>query len=125
MIDHVSIPVRNLDRSLRFYTAVLSILGFQFLAKKEGTAGYGKKYPEFWINQRTELSTGQLSDGFHVCLRAKSVDMVKKFCEAVIEVGGQVDGEPGYRKEYTHNHYAAFIVDLDGNRIEAVTFTEQ
>ena len=123
MIDHVSIPVRDLDRSSRFYTAVLSILGFQKLAQKAGTVGYGKKYPEFWINQRSGLTAGQISDGFHVCLRARSVEIVRSFCEAVLELDGEIDDEPGYREEYTHNYYAAFVTDPDGNRIEVVTFT--
>ena len=123
MIDHVSIPVCDLDRSSRFYTAVLSILGFQKLAQKEGTVGYGKKYPEFWINQRSGPTAGQISDGFHVCLRARSVDIVQSFCEAARKLDGQIDGEPGYREEYTHNYYAAFVTDPDGNRIEVVTFT--
>ncbi|MCL1075434.1 VOC family protein [Shewanella dokdonensis] len=122
MIDHISIPVRDLKRSENFYSTVLAVLGYTVLEKKTGTVGFGKKYPEFWINERKNISTGQVSDGFHVCLRAKSIDMVDTFYKIAMELGAVADGAPGYREQYGANYYATFIGDYDGNRIEVVTF---
>lgn len=123
MIDHISIPVKNLVSAEAFYSIVLAKIGYQVLKKAPGTIGYGKKYPEFWLNERPALSRGEISDGFHVCLRASSPESVTAFYHAAIINGGSCDGEPGYRKEYTHNYYAAFVKDHDGNKIEVVTFT--
>lgn len=122
MIDHVSIPVSNLERSENFYSCVLAALGYLVLDKKPGTVGFGKKYPEFWINERKNVSKRQISDGFHVCLRARSIGMVVAFYNAAIENGAVSDGAPGFREQYDSNYYAAFVCDLDGNRIEVVTF---
>ena len=123
MIDHVSIPVKNLESAEAFYSIALSKIGYEVLKKAPGTIGYGKKYPEFWLNERPTLAHGTISDGFHVCLRTSSTESVVAFYQAAIENGGSSDGEPGYRMEYTHNYYAAFVQDSDGNKIEVVTFT--
>lgn len=123
MIDHISIPVKNLVSAETFYSIVLEKIGYQVLKKAPGTIGYGKKYPEFWLNERPTLSHGEISDGFHVCLRTSSTESVAAFYHAAIINGGSGDGEPGYRKEYTQNYYAAFVKDHDGNKIEVVTFT--
>lgn len=122
MIDHVSIPVSDLERSEIFYSSVLALLGYLVLDKKPGTVGYGKSYPEFWINERECLSRDQVSDGFHVCLRAKSIDVVDAFYNAALESGAVSNGPPGFREQYDSNYYAAFICDYDGNRVEVVTF---
>lgn len=123
MIDHISIPVSNLENGERFYTELLSILGYNLLKKEPGTIGYGKKYPDFWLNERTNLGKDQVSDGFHVCLRAKSIEIVKEFFELAIKNGATSDGGPDFRPQYHESYYAAFIKDADGNRIEVVTFT--
>jgi catechol 2,3-dioxygenase-like lactoylglutathione lyase family enzyme len=122
MIDHVSIPVSKLSESSEFYKSVLSELGLELLVSKEATVGFGKKYPEFWLNERLSHSPESTSDGFHVCLRAASVEQVNAFHKQALACGGKSNGEPGFRKQYSGSYYAAFIQDLDGNRIEAVTF---
>src|SRR6478752_945750 len=122
MIDHVSIPVSKLAESAEFYKSVLSALGLELLVSRETTVGFGKKYPEFWLNERVSHSPDGVPDGFHVCLRASSIEQVKVFHEKALACGGKSSGEPGFRKQYSSSYYAAFIQDLDGNRIEAVTF---
>ena len=122
MIDHVSIPVSDICKSERFYTALLSVLGYQLLDKKDGTVGYGKKYPDFWLNERKNILQNQVSDGFHVCLRAKSADIVDQFHDIAIKNGAISDGGPALRPQHGANYYAAFIKDFDSNRIEVVTF---
>ena len=119
MIDHVSVAVRDLAAAARFYDVVLAALGMSKLERRPATVGFGKQYPEFWINLRPAV---QASDGAHVCFRARSTEMVDAFHAAALAAGGTSDGAPGLRPHYYENYYAAFIRDPDGNRIEAVTF---
>jgi len=124
MIDHVSIAVRDLAASARFYEAVLSTLGFAKLEQRPATVGFGKSYPEFWINLRAGLSPLPDGNGAHVCFRARSTELVDAFHAAALAAGGASDGAPGLRPQHGEGYYAAFIRDLDGNRIEAVTFVQ-
>jgi catechol 2,3-dioxygenase-like lactoylglutathione lyase family enzyme len=122
MIDHVSIAVHDLDRSARFYEAVLGTLGFTKLEVRPATVGFGKKYPEFWLNLRPGMAPVAEDSGAHVCLRAGSTAMVDAFHAAALAAGGRCDGAPGLRPQHGEGYYAAFIRDRDDNRIEAVTF---
>lgn len=122
MIDHVSVAVRDLESSARFYEAALATLGFQRLDTRAATVAFGKSYPEFWINLRPSLSPIAATSGAHVCFRARSTAMVDAFHAAALVSGGYDDGKPGLRPQHGEGYYAAFIRDLDGNRIEAVTF---
>jgi catechol 2,3-dioxygenase-like lactoylglutathione lyase family enzyme len=124
VIDHVSLPVSDLEQSTKFYEPVLSKIGFAKLIDTPKTVGFGRKYPELWLNHRPAISGQSINDGFHVCLRARSVDDVKAFHEAAIAAGAENDGAPGPRPHYSANYYAAFIRDLDGNRLEVVNFVQ-
>ena len=123
MIDHVSIAVRDLKSAEMFYAAVLTPLGMTKLRDWPNTAvGYGKTYPEFWINKRPGMNAVASDSGVHICLRAPDAAAVDGFHTAALKAGGSSDGAPGLRPEYNNAYYAAFIRDPDGNRIEAVTF---
>jgi catechol 2,3-dioxygenase-like lactoylglutathione lyase family enzyme len=122
MIDHVSIAVRDLETGTRFYRAVLAPLGYVELEVRPATVGFGKKYPEFWLNLRQGMPSVGADSGTHVCLRAGSTGAVDTFHAAALAAGGTSDGAPGLRPHRTGGYYAAFIRDPDGNRIEAVTF---
>jgi catechol 2,3-dioxygenase-like lactoylglutathione lyase family enzyme len=122
MIDHVSVGVSDLDRAAGFYERALAPLGLSRLVTRPATIGFGKVYPEFWINLRAGMKPVPRDSGVHVCLRAKSTGEVDGFHAAALEAGGRSDGEPGLRPHDRVRYYAAFIVDLDGNRIETVTF---
>ena len=122
MIDHVSIPVRDLKTAAAFYAALLSPLGMTRLREADGTVGFGKTYPEFWLNARAALAPSPPDSGAHVCLRAPDAQAVDAFHAAALAAGAASDGAPGKRPEYSARYYAAFIRDRDGNRIEAVTF---
>jgi len=124
MIDHVSVGVSDLERSARCYEATLTPLGLSRLVTRPATVGFGKKYPEFWINLRAEMAQVAPDTGVHICLRAKSPGEVDAFHAAALKAGGRSDGAPGLRPHDRVRYYAAFIVDPDGNRIEAVTFPE-
>jgi catechol 2,3-dioxygenase-like lactoylglutathione lyase family enzyme len=122
MIDHISVAVRDLERAARFYEATLATLGLSRLVKRPATVGFGKAYPEFWINLRATMAAVEEGSGVHICLRAKSSGEVDAFHAAALSAGGRSDGAPGIRPHDRVKYYAAFIVDPDGNRIEAVTF---
>jgi catechol 2,3-dioxygenase-like lactoylglutathione lyase family enzyme len=123
MIDHISIAVRDIKAAEAFYTVLLAPLGLNKLREWPGAAvGYGKTYPEFWINCRSGMAPMAANSGTHICLRASSTEAVDAFHVAALSGGGTSDGAPGLRPEYNDRYYAAFICDADGNRIEAVTF---
>jgi len=122
MIDHVSIALRDLAAGARFYQAVLAALGHAKLVERPGTIGFGKKYPEFWLNERRAMTPVDPDSGAHVCLRAPDTAAVDAFHAAALQAGGRSDGAPGPRPEYSAGYYAAFVRDPEGNRIEAVTF---
>jgi catechol 2,3-dioxygenase-like lactoylglutathione lyase family enzyme len=122
MIDHASVGVSNLERAAQFYELTLAPLGLARLVTRPATVGFGKSYPEFWINLRADMAPLQRDSGGHICLRAKSTDEVDAFHAAALNAGGSSDGAPGLRPHDRLRYYAAFIVDPDGNRIEAVTF---
>jgi catechol 2,3-dioxygenase-like lactoylglutathione lyase family enzyme len=125
MIDHISIGVSDLERSARFYELALAPLGLSRLVTRPGTVGFGKSYPEFWINLRAGMSPVSPESGSHICLRANSTSEVDAFHAAALNAGGSDDGAPGLRPHDRVRYYAAFIRDPDGNRIEAVTFPKE
>jgi len=123
MIDHVSVAVRDLTRAEAFYAAVLATLGLVKLREwPDAAIGFGKTYPEFWINRRDAMDRVADDSGVHICLRAPDAAAVDAFHAAALKAGGASDGEPGIRPHYHLSYYAAFARDPDGNRIEAVTF---
>ena len=126
MIDHVSVAVRDLSTAEPFYAAALSPLGMRKLREWPNAAiGFGKKYPEFWINQRAAMTRVANDCGVHICLRATDMRAVEDFHAAALKAGGTSDGAPGLRTEYDASYYAAFVRDPDGNRVEAVTFLRE
>jgi catechol 2,3-dioxygenase-like lactoylglutathione lyase family enzyme len=125
MIDHVSVSVRDLERAAGFYEQTLAPLGLSPLVTRPATVGFGKGYPEFWINLRADMASVPRDSGVHICIRAKSTSEVDAFHAAALNAGGISDGAPGLRPHDRVRYYAAFIVDLDGNRIEAVTFPSE
>ncbi len=122
MIDHISIAVRDVKTSARFYDALLAPLGMTRVREAPKTVGYGKNYPEFWLNERPQLKPLPEDSGLHICLRAADAAAVDAFHAAALAAGAKSDGAPGKRPQYSQAYYAAFIRDWDGNRIEVVTF---
>ena len=122
MIDHISVGVSDLERAAGFYELTLAPLGLLRLVTRPATVGFGKTYPEFWINLRADMAQVEPESGAHICLRAKSAGEVDAFHAAALNAGGSSDGVPGLRPHDRVRYYAAFVRDPDGNRIEAVTF---
>jgi catechol 2,3-dioxygenase-like lactoylglutathione lyase family enzyme len=115
MISHVSLGVADIERSKRFYDAVLGALGFERLFDGDGYIAY----PQLYIAQSEHVPTPHLASGLHFCFDAPSRDAVDAFHAAALTNGGQDNGAPGLRPEYHETYYAAFAIDPDGWRIEA------
>ena len=117
MYDHIGLRVGNLDASIRFYTAALAPLGFELCSRDDSGAGFGPKgAPALWLH----LHNGEKASGAHVAFRGKDHDSVKKFHAAGLKAGGRDNGGAGPRKDYSPTYYAAFLIDPDGNNVEAV-----
>ena len=120
MFDHLSFGVSSLERSLAFYDAVLAPLGVKRLFNLPDIAAYSAStYPMFWIGNRREF-TNEVSKGFHLAFAADNRPAVDAFYRQAIALGAKDDGKPGLRSHYHPNYYAAFVIDPDGYRIEAV-----
>jgi catechol 2,3-dioxygenase-like lactoylglutathione lyase family enzyme len=122
MIDHISIAVRDLQASARFYEIVLAPLGYTKLETRPATVAFGKAYAEFWLNHQSGMTQVAADSGAHTALRATSREAVDAFHAAALAGGGTSGGVPGLRPQHGEGYYAAFIRDADGNKIEAVTF---
>ena len=117
MYDHIGIKTGNLDASVRFYTAALAPLGFVLCSKDENGAGFGPKgEPALWLY----LHKGHTSEGAHIAFRAPDHDAIKTFHAAGLKAGGRDNGAAGHRHDYSPTYYAAFLIDPDGNNVEAV-----
>ncbi|WNJ99194.1 VOC family protein [Thalassospiraceae bacterium LMO-JJ14] len=125
MIDHVSVGVADLAASAGFYEQVLAPLGLTRLVTRDHAIGFGKRYPEFWLNARADMAPVGDDTGIHVCLRAPDRDAVTVFYERALALGGRCDGPPGDRPAAMTVYFGAFIRDADGNKIEAVTFPKK
>lgn len=119
MINHVSIGVRDIEATRRFYDAALKPLGYQCLSTSDGSLGYGAKNVELWINRSTNPVAPDDRSGLHFCFTAPSRKSVDAFHAAAIAEGGRDNGKPGLRADYGDGYYAAYVVDPDGYRIEA------
>lgn len=123
MFDHVSLGVTDLARSLLFYDAVMGALGHRryFGSENEGFMAYGDPADFFVIClPLDETRSASAGNGTHLCFKASSRKHVDDFYQAALDQGGSCDGPPGVRPEYDANHYAAFVRDPDGHKIEAV-----
>ncbi len=122
MLDHVSVAVRDLAASADAYGRVLGALGYRLLVRRPATVGFGKTYPEFWLNARADTSPLPRDTGIHICLRAPDEDQVRAFHAEAIRDGWSDAGAPGPRQGEMTAYYAAFVQDPDGNKLEAATF---
>lgn len=127
MLDHVSLPVADLDRAADFYDAVLATLGLERRKQRDGAIGYGppdRAAPVFWILLESAEGRARAGVGLHVSLQATSRAMVDAFHAAGLRLGGRDAGRPGLRPQYTQPFYGAFVIDPDGFKIEAVCRAE-
>ena len=125
MIDHISLAVSDLARAVAFYEQALAPLGLTPLVTRPTSVGFGKAYPEVWINLRSGMTPLSPDSGVHLGLRAKTVEEVNAFYAGAMAAGGTSESAPSLRPHDRVKYYATFVVDFDGNRIEAVTFLKE
>lgn len=119
MIDHLSLGVRNLAASRRFYDAALAPLGYRCLSEDEGSLGYGRDGVVLWLLKTDHPVYADPRSGLHLCLRGPDRARVDAFHAAALAHGGRDNGAPGPRADYGPDYYAAFVTDPDGYRLEA------
>jgi catechol 2,3-dioxygenase-like lactoylglutathione lyase family enzyme len=122
MLDHVGLEVSDYERSKAFYAAALAPLGVALLMEfAESAAGFGSETkigpkPYFWIHARGR----QVVSGAHVAFVAADREAVDAFHAAALAAGAEDNGAPGPRPIYHPQYYGAFVLDPDGNNVEAV-----
>ena len=116
MIDHLKLHVRDIARSRAFYEAALAPLGYRvMLETAPGVVGMGADRPDFWLALDPEAA------GFaHVAFRVDTTGLVDAFHAAALDAGGRDNGPPGPRPQYHPAYYGGFVLDPDGNNVEAV-----
>ncbi len=128
IIDHIELPVGDAEASRRFYDAALGALGLSLVVSIDpartahGGArhGFGRDgYPSLWFHEETGNRLP-----VHVAFTASDRKAVDAFYKKALAHGGSDNGAPGVRERYHPNYYAAYVLDLDGNNIEAVCQTE-
>ena len=128
MLHHLSLAVADLTRSANFYDAALAPLGYvraftqeRGAGRKESAVGYGQPgaEDEFAIRLRQQGVVAP-SEGFHLAFRASSQEAAIAFHQAALANGGRDNGGVGFHPEHGPNYFAAFVIDPDGYRIEAV-----
>lgn len=116
MLDHIGLEVRSTDVAKRFYQGVLAPLAYALVEEKRGWIGFGPPgKPLFWIHQSEKPATP-----IHIAFVARTRKAVDEFYAAAIAIGASGNGEPGLREHYHANYYGAFVLDPDGNNVEAV-----
>ena len=121
MLDHLVLNVSDMGAARTFYDAVLPVLGYSVVMEYEEGVGYGiDGKPIFWIGRRDPISHGA-----HVALACTDHATVDAFHAAAMAVGATDHGAPGLRPHYHEHYYGAFVLDPDGNNIEAVCHLPQ
>jgi catechol 2,3-dioxygenase-like lactoylglutathione lyase family enzyme len=113
MIDHVAIPVKDLDASRKFYEPLLAGLGAKVVLEWPGGVLFGTDDGMVALRESDRVAP------IHVAFKADRSG-VHKFHESALAAGASDNGAPGIRREYHENYYAAFVIDPDGHNIEAV-----
>jgi catechol 2,3-dioxygenase-like lactoylglutathione lyase family enzyme len=120
MFNHISLGVRDIKKAKAFYDPTLKALGFACLSEGEDSLGYGKDAIGLWLGRTVSPVPADPNSGLHVCLTAPDRASVARFHAAALAAGGRDNGKPGVRADYAPNYYAAFVIDPDGYRLEAL-----
>jgi catechol 2,3-dioxygenase-like lactoylglutathione lyase family enzyme len=120
MLGHLSFGVSDLDRSSAFYDAVMTALGFRRVWTSPNGVGYGLEPNQDKLALFPRTGVAPPGPGFHLAFDAPDRAAVDAFHAAALASGGTCDGPPGLRPHYGETYYAAFVIDPDGYRLEAV-----
>ncbi len=120
MLHHLSIGVRDLASATGFYDAVLETLGFERVWTDPDAVGYGPPGEGDKLAVVARQGAAAPGAGFHLALEAPDRAAVDAFHATALAKGGTDDGPPGLRPQYSPTYYAAFVVDPEGWKLEAV-----
>ena len=123
MIHHVSVGSNDIAAARGFYDPVLAVLGIRVLASDAESADYGSSDFFFSVETPVDRCPASAGNGVHIAFQARDRSVVRGFHRTGLANGGKDAGAPGLRPEYDGNYYGAFLLDPDGNKIEAVTFS--
>lgn len=123
MLNHVSVGVADVERAAKFYDAALSALGYKRVMEfLPHAVAYGIEGPAFWVQVPANRAPASVGNGTHIGFNAKTKRQVNAFHAAALKAGGTDNGAPGPRPDYGPEYYGAFVLDLDGNHLEAVIY---
>jgi catechol 2,3-dioxygenase-like lactoylglutathione lyase family enzyme len=123
MFDHIGLRVGDLAKSVAFYQQALGPLGFELASQGAGYAGFGPAgQAQLWLYAHEVGSAGRTGPGTHVALKAPDAGAVERFHAQALTAGAKDNGAPGLRADYSPTYYAAFVIDPDGNNVEAVCY---
>jgi len=116
---HIGLPVKDIKAAERFYDAIASSVHLEKIDTHDDFVGYGEDGSyEFYLHTGRDAVCG-----LHICFGVVTKEEVDAFHRAAVEAGAKDNGAPGIRADYAENYYAAFVIDPDGNNIEAVCLT--
>ncbi len=120
MLHHISLPVADLTAAKALYAAALGALGYRLVAEAAGFAGFGVVDGQDIFALKAVPEAQAAGPGFHLAFAAPSRAAVDGFHAAAVAHGARDNGAPGLRPDYGPSYYAAFVIDADGHRLEAV-----
>lgn len=125
IVSHVSLGTNDIEKALAFYDAVMATIGagrteeIHLDGDELVAVAYGKQYPEFWIQMPANNQAAAVGNGVHVGFIANDKQTVDTFYKTALEHGATDNGAPGPRPHYGEPYYGCFVLDPDGNKIEA------
>ena len=131
MFSHVTLGVNDLDASIVFFDGVMNALGYERHSQSESFAGYGRtddamsQINSLWILKPANGEPASGGNGTNIAFNAPDRKTVREFHRVAIKLGGTDDGLPGIREEAHANFYAAYVIDLDGNKLVAVCHRDE
>lgn len=120
MLHHISLPVADLAVSKLLYDAALGAIGYRCVFAYEDAVGYGVEEGKDQLCLKLQIPAQAAGEGFHLAFAAPSRAAVDEFHKQALACGASDNGGPGLRAHYGPDYYAAFIIDPDGHRLEAV-----
>lgn len=119
-ICHASLGTNDVSQAKAFYQPLLKILSIELVCEYEHAVAFGKGgYPEFWLQIPYDKKYSSQGNGVHFGFVATSKNQVDDFYHKALALGAKDNGQPGVRPEYGDKYYGCFVLDLEGNKIEA------
>ena len=125
IISHVSVGTNRYAEAKAFYEKVLGVLGCRIIMEHPGAVAFGKRFPEFWVQEPHDGGKAETANGVHFGFIGRSKAEVDAFYKAALAAGATDDGTPGGRSDYGESYYGCFLRDLDGHKIEAAFWDEE